>query len=183
MIEIKFACPHCGQHIACDRDYAGMSILCPVCSQPMEVPRLSASEGPHPDVCLVASTLTPKRHPASRIPTIDVWTEDEWAEHSREAPVEAQPTPVWLVSALATIVAAALLKAAGGPGWAISVCLIAGTALSCYFLARKQFMANAAPGLTSGPGVASLLLSIGLLLLAIPAVALGVLFVGCVCAA
>src|SRR6185369_10462045 len=38
MSEFKFACSGCGQHIACDDSYAGMSIQCPACQRPMVVP-------------------------------------------------------------------------------------------------------------------------------------------------
>ena len=38
MSEFRFACPGCGQHIACDDSYAGMSIQCPACQRPMVVP-------------------------------------------------------------------------------------------------------------------------------------------------
>src|SRR5215471_10298253 len=81
MSEIKFACPHCSQHIACDRDYADMCIVCPTCGQPMEVPLLTATEASHPELCVVASTPRPRQHLSSRIPTIDLWKEDEWKEH------------------------------------------------------------------------------------------------------
>jgi len=43
MAEIKFACPHCQQHIQADQDYAGMQITCPACSGPMMVPGQRAS--------------------------------------------------------------------------------------------------------------------------------------------
>src|SRR5215469_11577605 len=85
MSEIRFACPHCGQHIACDRDYADTSIVCPSCDRPMEVPRLSATQAPHPELLVVASPPRPKGRLSSRIPTIDLWTEAEWDERYRAA--------------------------------------------------------------------------------------------------
>ncbi|HXT40976.1 MAG TPA: hypothetical protein VN887_13275 [Candidatus Angelobacter sp.] len=42
MNEIKFACPHCQQHIACDEGYCGHQIACPACAGGMIVPRLAA---------------------------------------------------------------------------------------------------------------------------------------------
>jgi len=42
MNEIKFACPHCQQHIACDEGFCGHQIACPACAGTMIVPRLAA---------------------------------------------------------------------------------------------------------------------------------------------
>jgi hypothetical protein len=178
MIEIKFACPHCAQHVACDRDYADMCIVCPACGQPMEVPRLSAAERLHPDICVVASTPQPKQRFASRIPTIDLWKEDEWEERYQAAATAPEQTPAWALSALGTLIVAALLKAAMLPFWEIALCVLAGTVLSCWLLAKGQTVA-ASPH--SGRGDAfSAVVHIVLLLLIIPLVALGLLFVGCV---
>ena len=180
MSEIKFACPHCGQHIACDRDYVDMCIVCPICGQPMEVPRLSAAEASHPDMCVVASIPQPKQRFTSRIPTIDLWKEDEWEERYRAAATPPQQTPVWLLSALGTVIAAALLKATLAPAWAIVLCLLAGTALSCVFVAKGQTVPEASAAYPGAGAVVSVIVRIFLVLLAIPVVALGVLFVGCV---
>src|SRR5512137_2248189 len=125
MSEIKFACPHCGQHIACDRDYVDMCIVCPTCGKPMEVPRLSAAEASHPDMCVVASIPQPRQRFISRIPTIDLWKEEEWEERYRAAVTPAQQTPLWLLSAMGTVIAAALLKATMMPAWAVILCLLA----------------------------------------------------------
>ena len=38
MAEIKFECPHCGQHIVADEEYAGINCECPICSQALTVP-------------------------------------------------------------------------------------------------------------------------------------------------
>ena len=38
MAEIKFECPHCGQHIVADEEYAGINCECPTCSQSLTVP-------------------------------------------------------------------------------------------------------------------------------------------------
>ncbi|MEI6783574.1 MAG: hypothetical protein WCQ21_22000 [Verrucomicrobiota bacterium] len=183
MSEIKFACPHCAQHVACDRDYADLCIVCPMCGQPMEVPRLSAADAAHPDMCVVAAIPQPRQRLASRIPTIDLWKEDEWEERYRAAATPPRQTPVWLVSAIGTVIAAAVLKASLAPIWAVALCVLAGTGLSCFFVAKGQTIAGASLGASSGGGlgrVLSIMLHIFLLLLAIPVVALGVLFIGCV---
>jgi len=36
--DIRFACPHCGQHIAAPADMAGETVDCPSCGKPMTVP-------------------------------------------------------------------------------------------------------------------------------------------------
>ena len=86
MSEIKFACPHCAQHIACDSDYADMCIVCPGCGKPMVVPILSAMDAAHPEICLVAATPALRPKFRSRIPALDPWTEDEWERHAAETP-------------------------------------------------------------------------------------------------
>lgn len=40
LIEFKIACPNCGQHIKCDKEYFGKEINCPACQKPIHVPRL-----------------------------------------------------------------------------------------------------------------------------------------------
>jgi hypothetical protein len=169
MKEIKFACPQCGQHIACDRDYVDMCLLCPSCGHPMEVPRLSPGEAEHPEICLVASTPTPKRRFTSHLPAIDVWTEHQWEERCLQAAGPAQQLPAWLVCALGTLVVAAVLKAVLAPVWGIVLSVLLGTVLSCYLLAKNRTIAD--PKNVAG--------TIGLFLLAVPALALGLLFIGC----
>ena len=95
MSEIKFACPHCHQHIACASDYADLCIVCPSCGKPMVVPVLSASEATHPEMCVVASVPAPRQRFRSRVPILDPWTEEDWDEHYRkmtgESPHQAPP--------------------------------------------------------------------------------------------
>jgi hypothetical protein len=43
--EFKFSCPNCGQHIRCDRGYAGRQIHCPACHKQIQVPRAGTVEG------------------------------------------------------------------------------------------------------------------------------------------
>ena len=46
MKTIKFACPHCDQHIQCGEEYGGIQIACPSCEGTMQVP-----EGPQSLEC------------------------------------------------------------------------------------------------------------------------------------
>ena len=101
MNEIKFACPHCSQHIACNSDYADMCIVCPSCGKPMTVPVLTASGTAHPEMCVVASLPAPRQRFRSRVPILDPWTEEDWAEHYRNVTGESpNQAPRWLVVAL-----------------------------------------------------------------------------------
>jgi hypothetical protein len=43
MPDIKFACPHCQQHIQAPEGYAGMEIACPACQGGMRVPGTPAA--------------------------------------------------------------------------------------------------------------------------------------------
>ena len=79
MSEIKFACPHCRQHIACDDAYFGEKINCPGCERELFVPRRSAF------VPMQAGNLTLELPVASKIqpyspPTAPsgLLTDEEW---------------------------------------------------------------------------------------------------------
>jgi hypothetical protein len=48
MSDIKFACPHCQQHIQCEPGDAGMQIACPACSGSMVVPGQASAPVPAP---------------------------------------------------------------------------------------------------------------------------------------
>lgn len=43
MPDIKFECPKCGQHIATEEEYAGMSAQCPTCSCSLTIPDVSSA--------------------------------------------------------------------------------------------------------------------------------------------
>lgn len=40
MRDLKFACPHCEQHIQCEDNLAGQSVACPACGRIVPVPQL-----------------------------------------------------------------------------------------------------------------------------------------------
>jgi hypothetical protein len=58
MADIKFACPHCSQHITCDELWGGHQLDCPVCKNPLTVPAMAAPQKPVAHV--VGSSLVPK---------------------------------------------------------------------------------------------------------------------------
>jgi hypothetical protein len=178
MNEIKFACPQCQQHIACSEEYADMIIVCPDCSQPMVVPVLTARQAARTEMCMVASKPTSKRTIQSRVPQLAPWTERDWEDNFQAVTGEsAARTPYWLVSIFGTIILTAMLRA-GGAAWIwITFELIAGTALSVYLMIKGGSFAGgyASAGETFG----RIWLTALLLVLGLPVIALGLLFVGC----
>ena len=178
MSEIKFACPHCQQHIACPQDYADMCIVCPACGKPMLVPVLSATDAAQSHLCLVAAVPGPKRKLRSHLPLLDPWTEEAWEEHARTAGGGALArTPYWVVSVFGTLIVAAVLRASGA-GWAaIITALIAGAALSGYLVARGSSFAGGYS--SAGEAAGQVALTVFLLVLSVPFIALGLLLIGC----
>jgi uncharacterized protein DUF4177 len=45
-MDFRFDCPHCSQHLAVDETGAGMTVNCPSCNQPLEIPRSAAPPPP-----------------------------------------------------------------------------------------------------------------------------------------
>src|SRR5262249_49128914 len=37
-VSLKFACPHCGQRLAAESEWAGQQIACPTCAQSLAIP-------------------------------------------------------------------------------------------------------------------------------------------------
>lgn len=99
MSEIKFACPHCRQHIACDQGYCGYQIQCPACQGGLIVPRLAAfgvvstaglslavPVGTPVPRQAAAAVLSRPADPAAPGRPADppVWGEQEWRRHVAE---------------------------------------------------------------------------------------------------
>ncbi|HZR19025.1 MAG TPA: hypothetical protein VFE51_17185 [Verrucomicrobiae bacterium] len=59
MADIKFACPHCSQHITCDELWGGHQLNCPSCNNPLTVPAK-----PAPAAATGPAALVPKPPPA-----------------------------------------------------------------------------------------------------------------------
>src|SRR5690242_18712414 len=62
MADIKFACPHCSQHITCDELWGGHQLDCPNCKNPLSVPAKAApaAAGPAALVPKVPTVAEPK---------------------------------------------------------------------------------------------------------------------------
>jgi hypothetical protein len=85
MTEIKFTCPLCGQHIACDEAYCGYQIRCPSCDGGLIVPRLAAfgfGAGTNLSLALPVATPVPRQSAATLSGTF--WSEKKWERHVAE---------------------------------------------------------------------------------------------------
>jgi hypothetical protein len=79
MSDVRFACPFCSQHIACDTSYSGAPIDCPSCGCRINVPKPLAVDDSHIPI--------PVAEPAqSSSGKLNLWTEDDWQNHVRRSP-------------------------------------------------------------------------------------------------
>jgi hypothetical protein len=86
MREIKFACAHCSQHIACDEAYCGYQIRCPACEGGLIVPRLAAfGFGAATNLSLALPVATPVPRQAAATLAGTAWSEKNWDRHVAEA--------------------------------------------------------------------------------------------------
>jgi hypothetical protein len=69
MADIKFACPHCAQHITCDELWGGHQLECPSCKNPLAVPAPVAT--PASPGTPAATSFTPKP-PAAAEPRLAI---------------------------------------------------------------------------------------------------------------
>jgi hypothetical protein len=88
MNEIKFACPHCGQHVACNEGYCGYQIRCPACEGGLIVPRLAAfgfGAATKLSLAVPIATAIPRQVAARGLAgDPPVWTEQEWNRHDED---------------------------------------------------------------------------------------------------
>jgi hypothetical protein len=88
MKEIKFACPHCSQHIACDEGYCGYQIRCPSCEGALLVPRLAAfgfGAAANLSVALPVGTPVPRQAAEAYSQAAATWSEREWNRRVAES--------------------------------------------------------------------------------------------------
>jgi hypothetical protein len=180
MSEIKFACPHCGQHIACDSDYVSLCIECPSCGGSLAIPRLMSAGSLNPENVIVASTPSPKRNPAPQAPTFGAWSKEQWQQHYDEVTGAApEHSPLWLVAAFCTLIIAAVLRANSAGVWLIVLCLLAGGVISGTLAARSR-----GGNKSAGYQILKVLAYVCVAIIILPIIALGILFLGCAaCAA
>lgn len=89
MRDLKFACPHCEQHIKCEDDLAGQSIQCPACGASVVVPKLPDEH--HLRITTGRVPIPTHAHGAPRA-----------GDPAQPAP-EAPPAPVYSRYAIASI--------------------------------------------------------------------------------
>jgi len=66
---MKFSCPHCGQHIEAEENWAGIETNCPTCSQKLTIPHAS-SEPPPTALPTFANSIT--KDPQARPPIASI---------------------------------------------------------------------------------------------------------------
>jgi hypothetical protein len=77
MIDLKFSCPSCGQHIQCDETHAGENLPCPGCAHLVRVPNKDAAAiEPTPPV-VENSPPAPEGSKASYVPIETVKPKDD----------------------------------------------------------------------------------------------------------
>lgn len=168
MNDVKFACPHCSQHIACDGDYAELSIECPSCGGTLVVPRLMGASSEHGRMVIVASSTPSSPRPTQRIPR-PAFLGEQFGQETEENPAM---TTLWLGSLFGTLVLAFVLVGNGFGLKAAVACVVLGGILTG-FLRAKGTRQPVAQALLSGLGFAVVLVVVA------PVLALGILFVGC----
>jgi hypothetical protein len=175
MSDIKFACPHCGQHIACDSDFGDLAIDCPGCKNGMVVPRLTAAEAGHPELVLVASSPATRRVPPPMRAPSKAWTEEEWAIQSRNFPDKNAAVPHFSICLFGTLMVGLILKVSRTDPGSIIGFLVVGAGLSSVLMVRQW----------KSQGPLSVLKGVGMIMalcLLVPVVAVGILFLGCAAA-
>lgn len=81
LVEVKFACPNCGQHIECDSAYCGTRIDCPTCHGLMIVPRLSSFTETSSDS---SPSGDAKTGVAGSDSALESWTDEAWTRRVEE---------------------------------------------------------------------------------------------------
>jgi DNA-directed RNA polymerase subunit RPC12/RpoP len=134
MSDVRFACPYCGQHIACDRSYSGNAIDCPSCGARITVPQV---------IHIVSErTPIPVALPTPRERDLGLWSEEVWRKHVRQTPdiYELDDRSRWTMPQLPVVLAIVLpflvVRGATPPLlWTVMVI----SALITGYITRRQF--------------------------------------------
>jgi hypothetical protein len=154
MKEIRFACPKCNQHIACDGEYAHFGIECPGCGQPLVVPRIGARDGSIPPPILRTQANVTDQHA------------------NQAAYNSIRKTPFWAIGFIATILLGARMMKSSQ----LSVSLVAYFVLSALVTIILLIVALVRNGDRSPLAVFGLVV---VSMLSLVALGLGLLFLGC----
>jgi hypothetical protein len=92
MSDIKFSCPHCSQHIACDAQWSGLMIKCPDCQNDVIIPELPAAA--KPAAAPMRITLAPAASPPAPPPALMPPLPAHGTRPMHSPPLPSRPTPV-----------------------------------------------------------------------------------------
>ncbi len=112
MSEIKFSCPHCSQHIACEDGYCGERIDCPGCGREIFIPQraafIPARAGNMPLTPPVALKEPRRAHSAA----LDPWTEEQWKDHAAQFRTHQALSllPLWILLLLPFVMTLVLIS-------------------------------------------------------------------------
>jgi hypothetical protein len=176
MSEVKFACPYCAQHIACDDAYCGNAIVCPACSEKIFVPRLSAFTQSDPGKLKLALPVAPKTEFVPRVAAPDVWSQQQWDQHLAEVTgeqPEMQPI-IWFFVAASPFFSLAL--AFRGVGFApVATCFILSALLAGFAWAWSRSLRGFRLALVTVAAAVTVLAGYGCLAVAILVAGCGIL--------
>jgi hypothetical protein len=173
MSEIKFACPHCSQHIACDDIYCGERIDCPGCKKELFIPQRAAFIPLHSGNLTMALPIAAKEKPPASVAGLDLLTEEEWTDRASQSGA-LQPSrmlPVWILLFLPFVLALVLVVNRANPALLVYGFIFCALAVGLYLATIQK-----------KSGVMSVLLGllysiVAFLFYAI--MAIGILFIGC----
>src|SRR5262245_10674446 len=104
---LRFACPHCDQHIECELAWAGMELNCPTCAKPIRAPApapaatASASSQLQPKLVRSAGSTAARPTPIrEQVQSEQVKRAPDWMEKAASYSVVAPITGVCLVPVL-----------------------------------------------------------------------------------
>ena len=175
MSDIKFACPHCGQHLACDDLYCGEPIACPGCQGKLFVPPLAASIPREAGNMALARPIASQEKIQIKPPPFaaEPWTEARWRGH--ETDLGARPSgsmlPFWVMLILPFFVALLFLAHRG------SLTAVVAWFLICAVVAGF-YLANLHTDSIIGVIVRGVVYAVGVVVVYF-VLALGMVFVGC----
>lgn len=117
MSEIKFACPHCAQHIVCDEMYCGERITCPGCQKIIYVPERSAFIPLQAANMNLEVPVAAKERQPVHVEGLDLLSEKEWAGRASEngTAKSASLLPLWILLFLPFVVALVVMTQHASP--------------------------------------------------------------------
>ena len=139
MSEVKFACPHCAQHILCDDAWCANPIACPACGKELFVPRLATFPQTQPGKLALAVPVAAKARFEPRAPDLHVWTPKEWDRHAAAVTGEIpDPQPIIWFFLVMPFAIALILIARGVQFPAILTCFVLNAMMAGFVWAHNR---------------------------------------------